>query len=64
LNNFYKKVNFYIVLVPAYSRDDWDGDGLMNWQEDLNGNGIVDPGETDPFNLISLAIQQMHMAIR
>lgn len=29
---------------------DTDGDGLPNNIEDKNGNGIVDPGETDPLN--------------
>jgi hypothetical protein len=30
--------------------DDNDGDGLLNGEEDANGNGIVDDGETDPNN--------------
>jgi hypothetical protein len=25
-----------------------DGDGLADGDEDKNGNGVVDPGETDP----------------
>ncbi len=29
---------------------DWDGDGLTDLEEDANGNGIVDIGETDPYN--------------
>lgn len=29
---------------------DDDGDGLPNGQEDSNGNGVVDAGETDPIN--------------
>ena len=29
---------------------DSDGDGLVDLLEDLNGNGKVDPGETDPHN--------------
>lgn len=29
---------------------DSDGDGLPDYLEDINGNGIVDPGETDPRN--------------
>jgi hypothetical protein len=29
---------------------DSDGDGLPDSVEDKNGNGIVDPGETDPFD--------------
>jgi hypothetical protein len=28
--------------------DDTDGDGLLDGAEDLNGNGVVDEGETDP----------------
>ncbi len=34
------------VPVPG----DSDGDGLLDIEEDVNGNGIVDPGETDPFD--------------
>lgn len=30
-------------------RADWDGDGLDDAVEDANGNGIVDVGETDPY---------------
>jgi hypothetical protein len=30
--------------------DDVDGDGLQDGVEDKNGNGAVDPGETDRFN--------------
>jgi spore coat protein A len=30
---------------------DNDGDGLLDSTEDSNGNGIVDPGETDPKNV-------------
>ena len=33
--------------VPADERDD-DEDGLKNGEEDINSNGILDPGETDP----------------
>ncbi|MDX9723594.1 MAG: hypothetical protein RBU37_22800, partial [Myxococcota bacterium] len=29
---------------------DSDGDGLPDYLEDINGNGLVDVGETDPFN--------------
>jgi len=29
---------------------DVDGDGLLDAQEDINGNGIVDEGETDSYN--------------
>ena len=29
---------------------DNDGDGLLNGEEDKNGNGVVDDGETDPNN--------------
>lgn len=29
---------------------DTDGDGIPDVQEDKNGNGVVDPGETDPMN--------------
>jgi hypothetical protein len=30
--------------------DDFDQDGLYDFQEDTNSNGIIDPGETDPFD--------------
>lgn len=30
--------------------EDVDGDGLPDAVEDANGNGVVDPGETDPLN--------------
>ncbi len=30
--------------------EDADGDGIFNHIEDTNGNGVVDPGETDPNN--------------
>ncbi|UCE39406.1 MAG: PQQ-binding-like beta-propeller repeat protein [Thermoplasmata archaeon] len=30
--------------------DDDDGDGLLDTEEDKNGNGVVDPGETDPLD--------------
>jgi uncharacterized membrane protein len=29
---------------------DWDGDGIPDVEEDANQNGIVDVGETDPWN--------------
>ncbi len=35
-------------VVPGATSDDSDGDGLPNSVEDANGNGVVDPGETDP----------------
>jgi hypothetical protein len=31
-------------------RADWDGDGLDDAVEDANHNGVVDVGETDPYN--------------
>ena len=34
----------------ALRGEDTDQDGLSDIQEDLNENGIVDPGETDPFD--------------
>jgi hypothetical protein len=38
------------TIMPAGEPDmaDSDGDGLLDSQEDLNGNGVVDEGETDP----------------
>ncbi len=48
----YENNNTSAVAAPldTANSDDWDGDGLTNEQEDLNHNGIVDPGETDPRN--------------
>jgi MYXO-CTERM domain-containing protein len=37
-----------IVVGPIDEVADRDGDGLSNDAEDANGNGVVDPGETDP----------------
>lgn len=34
----------------SVSSNDYDGDSLFNSQEDRNGNGVVDEGETDPNN--------------
>ncbi|MEY3015680.1 MAG: hypothetical protein RIT45_4415, partial [Pseudomonadota bacterium] len=31
--------------------NDCDGDGLTNKEEDANGDGKLDPGETDPFDM-------------
>ncbi|HRH92970.1 MAG TPA: S-layer homology domain-containing protein [Candidatus Peribacteria bacterium] len=36
---------------PAFAADrDMDGDGIPDIREDADGNGSMDPGETDPFN--------------
>jgi hypothetical protein len=37
------------VTVPTLTFDK-DLDGLLDGQEDVNGNGVVDAGETDPLN--------------
>jgi len=34
--------------IPDYRETDSDGDGLLDTVEDVNGNGVVDAGETDP----------------
>ena len=34
--------------MASASEADSDGDSLLNSQEDLNGNGVVDAGESDP----------------
>lgn len=34
----------------AQNPNDYDGDGLLNSEEDKNGDGIVNTGETDPQN--------------
>lgn len=39
---------FDFVVKGIVITDDSDGDGLKDTEEDLNGNGIVDPGESDP----------------
>lgn len=37
-------------LVSKYALlEDIDGDGLLNSEEDINGNGMVDAGESDPW---------------
>ncbi|MCA9523110.1 MAG: DUF642 domain-containing protein [Myxococcales bacterium] len=38
------------ICPDATDPTDCDGDGLPNWIEDKNNNGIVDPGETDPMS--------------
>ena len=35
---------------PDYRDSDSDNDGLLDGLEDLNANGVVDPGESDPRN--------------
>jgi len=40
-----------VVVVTDAAGDeqpDSDGDGILDWDEDRNRNGVVDPGETDP----------------
>ncbi len=47
-----------MLLLPSGAQDahatsaeqDIDGDGIPDLQEDANGNGIEDSGETDPYN--------------
>ncbi len=36
--------------TPDDNDEDSDGDGLKDSEEDLNLNGLMDPGETDPLN--------------
>ena len=38
------------VALGMFTHVDSDGDGIPNRQEDVNGNGAMDPTETDPFN--------------
>ena len=38
------------VKGPTPKRSDTDGDGLLDGQEDADGNGAINPGETDPTN--------------
>jgi len=35
--------------IPDFRDNDSDNDGIPDGQEDVNGNGVVDPGETDPY---------------
>ena len=39
-----------VVIGPDNEAPDEDGDSLLDNEEDINGNGEVDPGETDPKN--------------
>ena len=43
-----------MLPMPTIAQDadnpDIDGDGLLNTEEDKNGDGIVNTGETDPYN--------------
>ena len=43
-------VPMLLALGGSPNPNDIDGDGLLNGEEDGNHNGIVDPGETDPYN--------------
>ncbi|WP_309400835.1 thrombospondin type 3 repeat-containing protein [Cerasicoccus maritimus] len=45
----FSQIKQYLESKYALGQD-LDGDGLTNSQEDVNLNGIVDPGETDPLN--------------
>lgn len=36
-------------ILEEIDPGDTDGDGLLDSAEDANGNGIVDPGESDPY---------------
>ncbi len=38
----------FTIAVTDDTTEDADGDGLTEAEEDLNGNGILDAGETDP----------------
>jgi len=39
-----------VLDIDVQAVADQDGDGLPDFVEDANDNGIVDPGETDPFD--------------
>jgi len=39
----------YVAATNSFPLDS-DADGIPDYVEDANGNGIVDPGETDPYN--------------
>ncbi|MGJ8641375.1 MAG: PA14 domain-containing protein [Opitutaceae bacterium] len=36
--------------ITNFNDPDIDGDGLLNLEEDLNANGVVDAGESDPYS--------------
>lgn len=38
------------IVIGSDESADSDEDGLADDEEDLNGNGVIDPGETDPDN--------------
>ena len=43
-------VFLFAPVARAQDASDIDGDGILTVDEDANGNGMVDPGETDPLN--------------
>ena len=43
-------IPFGAMAQSIAETNDADGDGLLNTEEDINGNGIVDEGETNPFD--------------
>lgn len=45
----FKEVHEYLVSKYGVNSD-LDNDGLLNTEEDLNSNGVVDAGETDPLD--------------
>src|SRR5438132_11500163 len=40
-------IGFHVVAVTNGVPIDTDGDGIPDYQEDINGNGALDSGETD-----------------
>lgn len=43
-----KEIGTAYIRMPDLPDVDSDGDGVPDLVEDANGNGIIDPGETDP----------------
>ncbi|HEV2330541.1 MAG TPA: immunoglobulin domain-containing protein [Verrucomicrobiae bacterium] len=43
-------IGLHYVAATNNAPLDSDGDGIPDYVEDANGNGVVDPGETDPNN--------------
>lgn len=51
-----KTIGTGYIRMPALPHVDSDGDGVPDLIEDSNGNGLLDPGETDPDEAASVIV--------